>query len=115
MNIITGTTEFSIPEKTVVSIGKFDGVHKGHLYIVKRMKEYIRRGYKTCILTFDIPPSNLGFGDDRGVLLTNEEKRNIFSELGIDYYVEFPFYEKTASVENQDGDLSFGNFRKGEK
>ena len=101
MNIITGTTEFSIPEKTVVSIGKFDGVHKGHLYIVKRMKEYIRRGYKTCILTFDIPPSNLGFGDDRGVLLTNEEKRNIFSELGIDYYVEFPFYEKTASISAQ--------------
>ena len=25
------------------------------------------------------------------------------------------FYEKTTSVENQDGDLSFGNFRKGEK
>ena len=25
------------------------------------------------------------------------------------------FYEKTASVESQDGDLSFGNFRKGEK
>ena len=25
------------------------------------------------------------------------------------------FYEKTAYVENQDGDLSFGNFRKGEK
>ena len=25
------------------------------------------------------------------------------------------FYEKTAFVESQDGDLSFGNFRKGEK
>ena len=25
------------------------------------------------------------------------------------------FYEKTASVESQEGDLSFGNFRKGEK
>ena len=25
------------------------------------------------------------------------------------------FYEKTASVENLDGELSFGNFRKGEK
>ena len=25
------------------------------------------------------------------------------------------FYEKTASVEEQTGDLSFGNFRKGEK
>ena len=98
MDIITGTTEFRIPEKTVVSIGKFDGVHKGHMAIVDRMKKYITRGYKLCILTFDIPPSSLGFGSDKGVLLTNGEKRYIFNNIGIDYYVEFPFYEKTASI-----------------
>ena len=98
MKIISGTTEFAIPDNTVVSIGKFDGVHKGHMYIVDMMKKYIRRGYKLCILTFDIPPSNLGFGSDKGILHTNEEKRRIFSELGVDYYVEFPFYEKTASI-----------------
>lgn len=101
MNIISGTTEFSIPEDTVVSIGKFDGAHKGHLYIIKRMKEYIRRGYKTCILTFDIPPSNLGFGADKGVLATNIEKREMFESLEVDYYIEFPFYEKTASITAQ--------------
>ncbi|MBR4573515.1 MAG: hypothetical protein IKO16_01280 [Lachnospiraceae bacterium] len=102
MDIITGTTEFNIPEETVVSIGKFDGVHKGHLSILKRMKEYIRRGYKLCILTFDIPPSSLGFGNDKGVLYTNSEKRKAFGELDIDYYVEFPFYEKTASIPARD-------------
>jgi riboflavin kinase/FMN adenylyltransferase len=101
MKIISGTTEFRIPEETVVSIGKFDGVHKGHMYILKRMREYIRRGYKLCILTFDIPPSNLGFGSDKGVFFTNTEKRMIFSELEIDYYIEFPFYEKTASIPAQ--------------
>ena len=98
MKIISGTTEFKITEPTVVSIGKFDGVHKGHMYIVDMMKKYITRGYKTCVLTFDTPPSSLGFGSDKGVLLTNEEKRRIFAELGVDYYVEFPFYEKTASI-----------------
>ncbi len=98
MQIITGTTDFRIPEETVVSIGKFDGVHKGHLYILKRMHDYIRRGYKVCILTFDISPSRMGFGPDSGVLLTNAEKRRIFSELDVDYYIEFPFYEKTASI-----------------
>ena len=102
MNIISGTTEFNIPEKTVVSIGKFDGVHKGHMYILKRMKEYIRRGFKLCILTFDIPPSNLGFGNDKGVFFTNAEKRRVFEELEVDYYVEFPFYEKTASISARD-------------
>ena len=71
------------------------------MYIIKRMKEYIRRGYKLCIMTFDIPPSNLGFGTDKGVLLTNAEKRRVFSELEVDYYIEFPFYEKTASISAQ--------------
>ena len=101
MRIISGTTDFFIPEKTVVSIGKFDGVHKGHLYIIKRMKEYISRGYKLCVLTFDIPPSSMGFGNDKGVLMTNEEKRRVFEELDVDYYIEFPFYEKTASISAQ--------------
>lgn len=98
MDIITGTCEFNIPDKTVVSIGKFDGVHKGHMYIIKRMREYISRGYRLCVLTFDIPPSSLGFGRDNGVILSNEEKRYIFGEIGVDYYIEFPFYEKTASI-----------------
>ena len=98
MKIISGTTEFRIPEQTVVSIGKFDGVHKGHLFIMKRMRDYIRRGYKLCILTFDIPPSNLGFGSDKGVFFTNREKRMVFTDLDVDYYIEFPFYEKTASI-----------------
>ncbi len=101
MDIISGTTEFNIPEKTVVSIGKFDGVHKGHLYILKRMRDYISRGYKLCILTFDIPPSSMGFGTDKGVLFTNAEKRRVFEELDVDYYIEFPFYEKTASISAQ--------------
>ncbi len=101
MKIISGTTDFSIPEKTVVSIGKFDGVHKGHLYILKRMRDYISRGYKLCILTFDIPPSSMGFGSDKGVLFTNAEKRKVFEELDVDYYIEFPFYEKTASITAQ--------------
>lgn len=98
MDVITGTCEFKIPENTVVSIGKFDGVHKGHIQIIKRMREYISRGYKLCVLTFDIPPSSLGFGIDNGVILSNEEKRYIFADIGIDYYIEFPFYEKTASI-----------------
>ncbi len=98
MEIISGTTEFNIAEKTVVSIGKFDGVHKGHLYILKRMRDYISRGYKLCIMTFDIPPSSMGFGNDKGVLFTNTEKRRVFEELDVDYYIEFPFYEKTASI-----------------
>ena len=102
MKIISGTTEFSIPENTVVTIGKFDGIHKGHMAIIERMKKYIPRGYKLCVMTFDMPPASLGFGTDKGTLMTNLEKRLAFGEIGVDYYVEFPFYEKTASISAQE-------------
>lgn len=101
MFIISGTTDFNIPENTVVTIGKFDGIHNGHIYILERMRKYIARGYKLCVMTFDMPPASLGFGGDKGTLMTNAEKRLTFAELDIDYYVEFPFYEKTASISAQ--------------
>ena len=50
MQIITGTTDFSIPEETVVSIGKFDGVHKGHMYIIKRMRNISEEDIRSASL-----------------------------------------------------------------
>lgn len=98
MFIISGTTDFNIPEKTVVTIGKFDGIHNGHITIIDRMRRYISRGYKLCVMTFDMPPASLGFGSEKGTLMTNLEKRLVFAELEVDYYIELPFYEKTASI-----------------
>lgn len=98
MKIIRNTTEFNIPEKTVVTIGKFDGIHNGHVTILERMMEYRIKGYKTCVFTFDIPPSLMGFGSDKQIISTLYEKELSFAAFGIDYLVEFPFYEKTASI-----------------
>lgn len=98
MQIIKNSLDFVIKENTVVTIGKFDGIHKGHMLILDRMREYRTEGLKTLVLTFDVPPSFLGFGDDKDVLMTMEEKEQAFEAMGIDYFVEFPFYEKTASI-----------------
>ena len=34
MNIFNGVTQFSIPDKTVVTFGKFDGIHMGHMALI---------------------------------------------------------------------------------
>lgn len=98
MQIIKNSLDFSIKEDTVVTIGKFDGIHKGHVLILERMKEYRAKGLKTLVLTFDVPPSFMGFGADKDVLMSMEEKEQAFDSIGIDYFVEFPFYEKTAAI-----------------
>ncbi len=98
MQIIQDTINFHIDEPTVVTIGKFDGMHKGHEAIFNRMLEYRGQGLKLVVFTFDMPVSAVIKGGKSKVLTTRAEKRRIFKSLGIDYLIEFPFNEKTASI-----------------
>ncbi|MCR5106666.1 MAG: bifunctional riboflavin kinase/FAD synthetase [Lachnospiraceae bacterium] len=84
--------------KSVVAIGKFDGIHKGHERIIRRMHEYKKMGYKCIIFTFSAQPESILYNKNPKVLTTTAEKRLVFSELDIDYLIEFPFYEKTAGI-----------------
>ncbi|MBQ7564808.1 MAG: riboflavin biosynthesis protein RibF [Lachnospiraceae bacterium] len=101
MKIIQDTTDFKLPWDSVVAIGKFDGIHKGHEKIIRRMNEYKKKGLRTVIFTFD-QKSSVPFGKDRvlndRVLTTKDEKRYIFDLLNIDCLIEFPFYEQTAAI-----------------
>lgn len=98
MQIIENQMNFQIDDETVVSIGKFDGVHRGHLKILEAMQEYKSRGMKLAIFTFSTPPASVFFKKQTDVLTTKEEKRAIFETIGIDYLVEFPFDTKTAAI-----------------
>ncbi|MBO4903429.1 MAG: bifunctional riboflavin kinase/FAD synthetase [Lachnospiraceae bacterium] len=103
MIIFENTLHFHTDRPTVVAIGKFDGIHKGHMEILKEMLSFKKQGLATAILTFTVPPQTLlhapgSDGAIEHVLTTNREKRKIFSELGIDYYVEIPFDEAVMQI-----------------
>lgn len=102
MKIISNTTDFKIPEKTAIAIGKFDGAHIGHKKIFEKLMKAKAQGLKTAVFTFD--PSPVAFFTDMNVpeLFTKEEKRDYFEKMGIDYLVEYPFNKDTAAVEPRD-------------
>lgn len=102
MKIIAGTTDFTIEEGTAVAIGKFDGLHRGHKKLLSEITEARKLGLKTAIFTFDPSPSVFFRGGEGKELMTREEKRICFRQMGIDYLVEYPFHEKTAAVLPED-------------
>ena len=102
MKYIRNTVDFQIEEDTVISLGKFDGIHRGHELLMERLAEKKREGLKAAIFTFDIPPRRNVQHVEAKVLTTNEEKMHIFEEMGIDYLIECPCTEEVMHMEPED-------------
>lgn len=102
MKYIRNTTDFYIEENTVISLGKFDGIHRGHTKLLEHFAEKKAKGLRSVIFTFDIPPRKNVQHVEAKVLTTNEEKMYIFEQLGIDYLVECPFTPEIMCMEAED-------------
>lgn len=102
MKYIRNTTDFYIEENTVISLGKFDGIHRGHEKLLEYFAEKKAEGLCGAIFTFDIPPRKNVQHVEAKVLTTNEEKMHIFEQLGIDYLVECPFTPEIMCMEAED-------------
>ena len=99
MQCYISDADFQIPEPTVVTLGKFDGRHRGHQKLLGRMLELKRQlGYKTVVFTFDTTPAARIEGRPQKVITTNQERRNNMAKMGIDYLVEYPFTEAAAHL-----------------
>lgn len=101
MQIIENTTEFYLENKSAVALGKFDGIHLGHRRLLERVLEQKRQGLWTVVFTFDTSAASF-FGGETKELSTREEKRAVFSRLGIDVLIEFPLNRETAATEPTD-------------
>ena len=102
MEIIRETTDFRLEGSYCVAIGKFDGIHKGHQYLLKCIEDYRKDGYKVAVFTFDPSPAAFFANGEYKGLTTTEEKRRIFDRLGVDVLVEYPLNEKSASISPED-------------
>lgn len=101
MKYIKNTLDFRISEPSVISLGKFDGLHMGHRYLMEEVEKGKIEGLKSVVFTFDIPPKSI-HGTEYKVLSTNEEKAQIFSAAGVDYLIECPFTEKFRQMSPQE-------------
>lgn len=94
--------QFHIDEPTVLTIGKFDGLHRGHEKLLAQLLKKRGEGLKTVAFTFDIPPKKLTEGEGQRLLSTNSEKQALFAECGIDYLVLCPFTPEVMCMEPED-------------
>lgn len=100
MEFIRKTLDFQVEEPTAVTLGKFDGLHRGHDLLMQTVLDYSKTyALASVAFTFDIPPRNKVEEIVANVLTTNDEKEYIFEKRGIDYLIECPFTTEVMSME----------------
>jgi len=86
MKIIKDLKDIERDEKTVITLGTFDGLHLGHQQIVETLiKKSKQVNAKNFLITFDPHPRKVVPGrNDVKLLSTLEEKISIFEKLGLE-------------------------------
>lgn len=104
MRIHYGTEDLHI-DNPVVTIGSFDGVHKGHVQVIESLKRVAERlGGETVIISFEPHPREVLYPMEKrpGILTTLEEKSEILSSLGVGHLMILPFTRSLAELDYKD-------------
>lgn len=84
---------------TAVSLGKFDGVHRGHRLLMEEIKKSSKReGLTSVVFTFSVHPSTLLTPEHARMIYTEDEKRILLEELGLDVMISYPFTKETLKM-----------------
>ena len=107
MRDVRKTPESGLPptvKSTMVTVGTFDGVHRGHLDVIDRLVTRARSvGLPSLVVSFDPHPLEIvNPAAAPQLLTTTEEKLEVLAETGIDYFALLPFTHALASLPAED-------------
>ncbi|MET7681550.1 bifunctional riboflavin kinase/FAD synthetase [Streptomyces sp. NPDC005423] len=96
-----------IPEdwgRSVVTIGSYDGVHRGHQLIIRHAVERARElGVPSVVVTFDPHPSEVVRPGSHPPLLAPHHRRaELMADLGVDAVLVLPFTKEFSKLSPAD-------------
>ncbi len=135
MEYIKGIENVDIKGETAVTVGKFDGIHRGHSLLTKKLVGYAKKqDMKSVAITFDVSPRIRLFDPNDGLdknIITADERAMLLEREGVDAILELEFTDELMSMEPEDfikmlfekcnmrhiicgTDFTFGHFGKGD-
>lgn len=93
MRIFRGFDSLPTFNRPAVTVGAYDGVHRGHRALIERLVAEARaRGGESIVVTFD-PHPRIALGRAEGLrqLTAPDQKAALLAELGVDNLIVVPF------------------------
>ena len=96
--------EFPRLSPSAVTLGKFDGIHRGHMQLVKRvLMQKEQFGLKAVLFAIDV---------NEKMILSRNERAALLEKMGIDFLIECPLNEtfKNTKAESFVREMLVGDF-----
>jgi riboflavin kinase/FMN adenylyltransferase len=98
MEIISSLENIKPENQSIITVGTFDGFHRGHQALLNRMLDIRNQSnLNTTVVTFEPHPRKVITGCPVPILTSKQEKLSIFSENKIDRVVVIPFTKEFAT------------------
>lgn len=103
MDTITSIEKIDTIKDSVVTIGNFDGIHKGHQVLIEKATEYAKKNNViSTVFTFNNHPVNYFKPNSIKNIITNNDKVKILKTMGVDYIINIPFDEYMTKISGYD-------------
>lgn len=105
MQVIEGLGNIGKIKNSIVTQGTFDGVHTGHLKILKSIVTLAKKdNCKSVLLTFNPHPRQILQNNESSIklLTTFDEKLELLKSTGLDYIVVIPFDKQLSELSAED-------------
>ena len=100
MEIINSIFDFKPTQKSIVTIGTFDGVHIGHQKIIQELIDEAKSSNKKSVLLTFFPHPRMVLQKDVSIKLINtiDERAKHLENLGLDYLIIHPFSKEFSRL-----------------
>ncbi len=93
MEYMQGVTGIYVREETAVTLGKFDGIHKGHRKLIRRILQAEKNGLSSVVFALD---------NGKGGILVPQERRQMLESMGVSYLIDCPLTPEVAHMQAED-------------
>ena len=97
MRLIHDLTDAQLTEEAAVTIGSFDGVHRGHRMLIDQVRAAATNARRASVVITFFPHPSVVLGRAEPFYLTSPEEKLVqINQTGVDLLIELPFTRETS-------------------